>query len=88
MEVADAELGPGDVDRKEDFAAAAQVFDVAVAAVLGAAGYGSRSFFAYFLFELAGGGARVDVLGLGRLGDDALEFGRADEMRFATVPLG
>ena len=88
VEVADAEFGAGNVDREEDFAAAAQVLDVAIAAVLGAAGYGSRSFFADFLFELAGCGARVDVLGLGWLGDDALEFGGADEMGFATVPLG
>lgn len=88
MEVADAELGPGDVDREEDFAAAAQVLDVAVAAMLGTAGDGSRAFFADFFFELAGCGAGVDVLGLRRLGDDALEFGGADEVGFTAVPLG
>lgn len=88
MEVADAELGAGDVDGQEDFAAAAQVLDVAVAAVLGAAGDGSRAFLADFFFERAGCGAGVDVLGLGGLGDDAFEVGGADEVGFAAVPFG
>ena len=87
MEVADAELGPGDVDREEDFAAAAQVLDVAVPAMLGAPGYGPRSLFANFLFQVAGCGARVDILRLGRLRDDAFEVGGADEVGFAAVPL-
>lgn len=88
VEVADAELGARDVDGEEDFAAPAQIFDVAVAAVLRAAGDGPRALFANFVFQLAGCGARVDVLWLGGLGDDALEFGCADEMGFAAVPLG
>lgn len=88
VEVADAELGARDVDGEEDFAAPAQVFDVAVAAVLRAAGDGPCALFADFVFQLAGCGARVDVLRLGWLGDDALEFGCADEMGFAAVPLG
>ena len=88
VEVADAELGPGDVDREEDFAAPAQVLDVAVAAMLWAAGYGPCALFAYFLFQLARCGARVDILRLRWLSDDALEFGCANEMGFATVPLG
>ena len=88
VEVADAELGAGDVHGQEDAAAAAQVLDVAVAAVLGAAGDGARALLADFVLERAGGRAGVDVLGLGRLGDDALELGRADELGFAAVPLG
>ena len=88
VEVADGELGAGDVDGEEDFAAAAQVLDVAVAAVLGPAGDGAGAFLADFFFQLAGRGAGVDVLGLGRLGDDALEVGGADEVGFAAVPLG
>ena len=88
MEVADAELGAGDVDGEEDLAAAAEVLDVAVAAVLGAAGDSARALLADFVFQVAGCGARVDVLGLGRLGDDAVEGGGADEVGFAAVPLG
>lgn len=88
VEVADAELGAGDVDGEEDSAATAQVLDVAVAAVLRAAGDGPRALFADLLLQLAGGGAGMDVLRLRRLGDDALELGRADELGFATVPLG
>ena len=88
MEIANAELGPGDVDWEEGFAAAAQVFDVAVAAVLWPAGYSPRSFFSYFFFQLGGCGASVDVLRLRWLGDDAFEFGCADEVGFATVPFG
>ena len=70
MEVADAEFCPGDVDREEDFAAPAQVLDVAVASMLWAARYSPRALFAYFFFDLAGRGASVDVLGLRRLRDD------------------
>ena len=70
MEIANAELRPGDVDREEDFTAPAQVLDVAVASMLWAARYSPRALFAYFFFELAGCGASVDVLGLRRLGDD------------------
>ena len=87
VEVADAELGPGDVDREENFAAAAQVFDVAVPAVRGAPRYGPRSLFADFLFQVAGCGARVDVLRLGWLSDDPFEVSCADEVGFAAVPL-
>ena len=72
MEVADAEFRPGDVDREEDFTAPAQVLDVAVAPVLWAARYSPRALFADFFFELAGGGASVDVLGLRWLRDDTL----------------
>lgn len=88
VQVADAELGARDVDGEEDFAAPAQVLDVAVAAVLWAAGDGPRALLADFVLQLAGCGARVDVLRLGWLGDDALEFGCADEVGFAAVPLG
>lgn len=87
MEIADAEFGPGDVDREEDLAAAAQVLDVAVATVLWATGYSPRALLAYFFFELARCGASVDVLWLRRLRDDPFELGGADEVSFAAVPL-
>lgn len=41
VQIADAELGAGDVDGQVDARAARQVFDVAVAAVFGAAGDGA-----------------------------------------------
>lgn len=88
VQVAHAELGARNVDWEEDFAASAQVFDIAVAAMLWAAGYSPCALFTYLFFELAGCGAGVDILRLRRLSDDALEFGCADEMGFATVPLG
>lgn len=87
MEIANAELGPGDMDREEDFAPAAQVLDIAIATMLWAAGYSPRALFAHFLFKLAGCGASVDVLGLRWLRDDTLEVGGADEVGFAAVPL-
>lgn len=55
--------------------------------MLWAAGYSPRALFAYFLFELAGCGTSVDVLGLRWLGDNTLEFGGADQVGFAAVPL-
>ncbi len=88
MEVADAEFRPRDVDWEEDLAAAAQVLDVAVAAVFGAAGDGAGPLLADFFLQVARRGAGVDVLGLRGLGDDALEFGGADEVGFAAVPFG
>ena len=56
--------------------------------MFGSAGYGPGALLADLLFELAGAGARVYVLRLGRLSDDAFELGGADEFGFATVPLG
>lgn len=75
------------MDREEDFAAAAQVLDIAVATMLWAAGYRPRAFLADFFFQLAGCGASVDILGLRRLRYDTFEFGGADEVGFAAVPL-
>lgn len=75
------------MDWEEDFTAAAQVLDVAVASMLWAAGYSPRALFAYFFLKLAGCGASVNVLGLGWLRDDTFEFGGADEVGFAAVPL-
>lgn len=55
--------------------------------MLWAARYSPRALFAYLFFELAGRGASVDVLGLRRLRDDTFEFGGANEVGFAAVPL-
>ena len=76
------------MDREEDFTAAAQVLDIAIATMFWAAGYGPRALLAHFFFELGGCGASVDVLGLRWLRDDTFEFGGADEVGFAAIPLG
>ncbi len=76
------------MDREEHFAATAQIFDIAIATMFWAAGYGPRALFAYFFCDLGGCGASVDVLGLRRLRDDTFEFGGIDEVGFAAVPLG
>ena len=88
MEVSDAEFRAGDVDGEEGAAAAGEVLDVAVSAVLGAAGDRAGAFLADFGFEVGGGGAGVDVLRLGGLGDDAVEGAGFDELGFAGVPGG
>ena len=88
VEIANAELGAGDVYWEEDFAASAEVLDIAVAPVLWAARYSPGSLLAHLFFQLAGCGASVDILRLRWLSDDALQFGCADEMSFATVPFG
>lgn len=86
VEVADGEFGAGDVHGEEDAGAAGEVLDVAVAAVFGAAGDGAGALPADFVFDGAGGGAGVDVLGFGGLGDDAVEGGGGDQFGFAAVP--
>ena len=91
VQVADAELGPLDVHRQVDLAAAAKVLDVAVAAVLGASRDGARAFAADFGFDVAGAAAGVHVLRLGGLGDDFVEvlgFVGIDQLAFAAVPSG
>jgi hypothetical protein len=74
VQVADGEFGALDVDREVDFAAAGEVLDVAVAAVFGSAGDCPGAFAADFFFDGVVCGAGVDALGLGGLGNDALEF--------------
>jgi hypothetical protein len=75
------------VDGEEDFGAAGEVLYVAVSAVFGAAGDSSCAFFADFVFQVACSGAGVDVLGLGWLGDGAVEVRVCSyEFAFALVP--
>ena len=91
VQVANAEFSALDVHGEVDLAATAKVLDVAVSAMLRAAGYGARAFLADLVFYAAGAAAGVHVLGLGRLGDDFMEILRgvgADELAFTTVPLG
>ncbi len=88
VQIAHAELRPRHMDRQERLGAARQVLDIAVAAVFGSTGYRSRAFFAYLLFHGAGRRASVDILRLGRLCDDTLEVGGADEFGLAAVPFG
>lgn len=87
VQVADAELGPGHMDGQEDLGAARQVLDVAVAPVLGTTGNGARAFLADLGLELVRGIAGVDVGGLWRLGDGAVQVAvGGDEFGFALVP--
>lgn len=89
VQVADAELGARDVDREVDLGAAREVLDVAVPTVFRPPGDRPRALLADFLEHVRGGrGAGVDVLGLGRLGDDAVEGVGGDELAFALVPEG
>lgn len=87
VQVAYAELGAGDVDGEVDFAAAREVFDVAVSAVFGAAGDGPCALFADFLGQRGVSGAGVDVGGVGWLGYIAGHVGAfGDQLAFAAVP--
>lgn len=88
VEVADAELRAGYVHGQEGAAAAGEVLDVAVAAVLGPAWDCAGAFFPDFLFDVGGGGAGVHVLRLRGLRHDAFEVGRVDQVGFALVPGG
>ncbi len=88
VQIAHAELRPRNMDRQERLGAARQVFDVTITAVFGSTRYCSGAFFTYLLFHGAGRRASVDILRLGRLGDDTLEFGGADEFGLAAVPFG
>jgi hypothetical protein len=67
MEVAYAEFGAGDVDGEVDFGAAREVFDVAVAAVFGAARNRAGTLFADFGLEGGVCRASVDVCWVGGL---------------------
>lgn len=87
MQVADRELGALDVDREVDFAASAQVLDVAVAAVFGSARYSTCAFLAHLLLDIVACGACVDVLGEWWVRDCLVEVGvLGDEGAFAVVP--
>ena len=91
VEVADAEFGAFDVNGEVNFAAAAEVLNVAVPAMLGATGDGSCTFLTHLVFDIACSAACVYVLRLGGLGDNFFEFLRgvgADELAFAAVPFG
>lgn len=86
VQVADAELGALDVHGQVDLAAAAQVLDVAVAAVLGPAGDGASALAPDLVLDVARRAPGVDVLRLRRLGDDGVELVLADQLGFALVP--
>lgn len=91
VQVANAEFGAFDVHGEVDFAATAQILDVAVSTVLGAAGDGSCTFLAHLVFNVPCATARVHVLRLRGLGDDFFEFLRrigVDELSFTAVPFG
>jgi len=86
MQVAYAEFRTWNVYGQEHLGAARQVLDVAITAMLRSPRYGPCAFFTDLLFHLGGGGARVDIVWLGGLRDDAFEFRGTDELGFAAVP--
>ena len=89
MKVANAELGPLDVDGEEDFAAAAEILDVAVPAVFRAAGYGACPFPPDLVFDVPCRGTGVHVLRLGwERGDPVHVRSSGDELALAFVPQG
>lgn len=72
MQVSDTEFGARNVNGEVDFAAAGQVLDIAVSAVLGTAGNGACAFLAYFLLDAVVGAAGMHVDGLWGFGDIAV----------------
>ena len=91
VEVADAEFGAFHMDGEVDFAAAAEILDIAVPAMLRAARDGPRAFLANLCFYVTGAAASVHVLGLRGLSDNLLKvlcLVGIDELAFAAVPFG
>lgn len=87
VQIADRELGTLDMDREVHLAAAREVLDVAVAAVLRAAGDGAGTLLADFLFDVVACGTGVHVLGLGRHRHVAVHVRACfDQTGFALVP--
>ena len=88
VEVAHAEFGTGDVHRQERAAAAGEVFDVAVSAVLWPPRDRTGAFFSNLLLYVRRSRACVHVLRLWGLRNDAFKVGCADQLGFALVPGG
>lgn len=86
MKVSDGELGTRDMHGEVGLAPARQVLDVTVPAVFGAAGDRAGAFSANLGFEIASGGAGMDVFGLGEAGDDAVEGVEFNELGLAAGP--
>lgn len=76
------------MDGQVDFAAAGQVLDVAVPAVLRTARDRPGALFPDLGFDLLVGGPGVDILWLWWLGDHAGERRGRDQFGFPLVPLG
>ena len=87
MQVPNRELGPLDMHRQVNLAAARQVLDIAVAAVFRATGDSSSTLFADFVLNVVARGSGVHVLGLGRVRDVAVHVRAGfDQAAFALVP--
>lgn len=89
VQISHAKLRAFDVYREVHLASSRQVLDVAVAAVLGAAGDGAGALLADLLLDVGVGGASVHILRLRRLRDYAAAAVHGlDELALAPVPLG
>ena len=89
MQIADAELGSLDMDWQIRLAPPAQVFDIAVPAMLGPARDGPSAFFPDLRLDIVRSASGMDVLRFRRLGDDKARVGiGTDELAFTAVPFG
>lgn len=86
MQIPDAELGTVDVDWQEHSAASAQVLDVAVTAVFGSPGNGSRAFFPYLHLDLIRRTASMDVLWFRGRCDETIQGAGTDQFTFSAIP--
>jgi len=87
VQVADGELGALDVDGEVDFAASAQILDVAVASMLWPARYSPSTFLANLLLDIIACCTGVDVLRKWRKRDGFVEVRvLGDEGAFAVIP--
>ena len=86
VQVSDAEFGALDMHWQVDFAAAREVLDITVTAVLGATGDCPSALLADLLLDVVGCAARVHVYGLRWLGNDSVRGIGRDEFAFSSVP--
>jgi hypothetical protein len=86
MQVPNAELRPLDMHRQINLTPATEVLDIAIPAMFRPAGDRARALLADSALDLVVRAAGVHALRLRRLGDDAFELGRADQLGFALVP--
>ena len=87
MQIADTELSPLDMDWQIRLAPPAQVFNIAVPAMLGPARDGPSALFANLRLDVVRSAAGVDILRFRGLGDNEARVGiGADELAFTAVP--
>lgn len=87
MQISNGELGAGDVDWQVDLAAAREVLDIAVSAMLWTTRNRTSSLFADLLFDASIAGTCVNVDRLWWLCDVSVHVGTSgDQLSFTLVP--